>query len=380
MPVISCPLCQQSASSVFFQSSLGVCVRSDWTALSESVTVYQCSVCSHLHKDAANVKRMSDYINYHVMDDSPEQDKLQFAKDRPSGRSSTILEHLRQKRIIDSRSRILDYGCNRGAFLKLLEGSGHAGFDVSEHYRPIIEGLGKEYYTLDSPPPENSYDAIVLIHVAEHLESMARDLSFGVRALKKSGAILIQVPDIVLQPTDLYVADHHSHFLPENLIRSMASIGLECQATVESIIPGEQTAIFKPSVDGRVKSWRDVEQEANAARNKRAGEHIRDYLFKAEARMADLSAAGRQHFIYGAGLIGTLVAGKLQKQVAGFIDDNPGSKGRSLHGIPIFLSSEIPKNCESIVVAVPPTAALQVANRCRSLGYEPLIPFDSSLP
>src|SRR5258708_6931009 len=135
-----------------FQSQMNWGVRSDWTPLPVSTQVIRCCTCNHLFKSGVLSRSCSDYQDYHVMDDSPARDKIDFNSARPASRSGIVIEHLKQLGILHEGTTVLDYGCNRGAFVALLGQGDHGGYDVSEHYRPIIEKLGYSYFTPSERP------------------------------------------------------------------------------------------------------------------------------------------------------------------------------------------------------------------------------------
>lgn len=148
----SCPVCRSTRADVFFESRLGHSVRSDWATLPVRSVVLKCTDCGHLFKPSGFVRACSDYQAYSAWGNSQERDKTDFSLGAPVTRSAAIVRFLRDRCLASDTHAILDYGCNRGAFLVLLGAGAHAGFDVSEQYRSLIESRGYEYFTPGSPP------------------------------------------------------------------------------------------------------------------------------------------------------------------------------------------------------------------------------------
>ena len=190
-----CPICTTPCQS-FFRSKLGFSIRSDWTPLHLRTHLYFCKNCQHLFKPDDLVLQGSDYNSYSMWDNSLQGDKIVFEGGNPTvGRSLKIISYLSEK--YPKTKHILDYGCNRGAFLQHLQTKGHAGFDVSEQYRKNIEDLGFDYYsTYDFP--HNNFDVVTLIHVYEHLLQLQKDMLPATKALAKKGKVFIQIPNIQL--------------------------------------------------------------------------------------------------------------------------------------------------------------------------------------
>lgn len=362
---MNCPLCQSTDTSVFFKSRLDWSLRSDWTALPTPAQVQNCNKCGYIFKSPELTKKWSDYQNYNVLENNPEMDKMDFSSAIPVSRSLAIIDFLRKTDHLNEDTKVLDYGCNRGAFVALLPQKLTSGFDVSEHYRPIIEGLGCRYYTPQSPPPKSHFNLLTLVHVAEHLDPLAGALRPGLEALVDSGAIFIQVPDIANQPTDLYVMDHCSHFFPETLDAMMAHVGLRNIHPVTRILSGELTAVYEKSTSVHNQKYNKLNIQNSTTSSLKNGEEI----------LLDLQKKPGPYIVYGAGLLGSLVLSVLKNNVIAYVDDSPSLQGKKISGIPVYSLNQISTKQGTLVVAVPPSAARRVEDRCKKQGYNVLAPF-----
>jgi SAM-dependent methyltransferase len=105
---------------------------------------------------------------------------------------------------LDSRSRVLDVGCNLGSFLAALRdrtGCSVTGLEPA----PTPAKYAREHFHLDvreaclddaagsfSPA---SFDLITLWHVVEHLWAPRRDLQIVGSLLKPGGTLIVEVPN-----------------------------------------------------------------------------------------------------------------------------------------------------------------------------------------
>lgn len=363
-----CPACGSKGAAAFFRSRLESAVASDWRIVARRAEILSCRACAHLFKPAELVKSCADYANYQMLADSPERDKIEFNRTMPVSRSAALLAHLRARGMLMGREVALDYGCNRGSFLALLGPEPHLGFDVSEKYRPIVEGLGYRYHTPRFPPAESSVDVLTLIHVFEHLMDPARDMDFGLKALRPEGKVLLQVPDALAQPTDLFVMDHVSHFSPHALDRAAGRAGLIPDGPQVSPISGEITGIYRR---GSVPAPSSPNPPAMLTALKAA-------LEEGERVILEEKSAGRPVVLYGAGLVGSLVAGALGPIASAYADDNPQLHGSRQNGRPVTPLEAVPKGSR-VVLTVPPAAQARAEEKARAMGLVPVTTFQPAL-
>lgn len=369
-----CPACGSRGAVSFFRSRLESAVASDWRIVQRRAEILSCRACAHLFKPGELVKSCADYANYQMLADRPERDKIEFNRAMPVSRSAALLAHLRARGILTGHEAALDYGCNRGAFLALLGAGSHHGFDVSEKYRPIVESLGHQYHTPEFPPAEDSVDVLTLIHVFEHLTDPARDMRPGLKALRPEGRVLLQVPDAMAQPTDLYVMDHVSHFSPHALDQAAGRVGLIPDGPQASPVSGEITGIYRSGSASPPSS--SPTSPAMLAALKAALEEGERVIFEEKA-------ASRPVVLYGAGLVGSLVAGALGPIASAYADDNPQLHGIPQNGRPVTTLESVPRGAR-VVLTVPPAAQARAGERARAMGLVPVTTFlpvfDAAIP
>ena len=95
------------------------------------------------------------------------------------------------------------------------------------------------------------------------MASLPGDMKPGLAALKREGTVLIEVPDPVSAPTDLYVIDHCHHYLPSALDRSLALSGLVPTGDeLSGLIAGETTRVYKRSA-AKVTPSKKIQRRSN---------------------------------------------------------------------------------------------------------------------
>ena len=111
---------------------------------------------------------------------------------------------------IKKESKVLDYGCGAGEFVKYIENDFQVyGFEPNADARnSAIKKTSKAKIIDDIKTIENqSLDAITLWHVFEHIEDQNEMLDLFNQKLKEKGLLIIAVPN----PTS-YDAKHYKEF------------------------------------------------------------------------------------------------------------------------------------------------------------------------
>lgn len=124
--------------------------------------------------------------------------------------------------------KVLDIGSGDGRFLKLFPN--WLGIDVDD-LAQINERVKKAGIT-DIPYPDNSFDAVIVSHVLEHIPRSDVDKAMKEvkRVLKDKGEALIYIP----VPGNLFFYDTHTHLLPlskTGLVNLFDEYGLKCIAS-----------------------------------------------------------------------------------------------------------------------------------------------------
>jgi SAM-dependent methyltransferase len=142
---------------------------------------------------------------------------------------------------IAPRSRILEIGCGRGLLLKALSHLGHEchGTERSDLAAAGAQRMvGIRIYTQpleQCPFRENSFDAVILWHVLEHLENPNTILRHLFKLMKPEGLLIVEVPNLCSLQSRLAgkhwfhldIERHLYHFTPAGLHRLLESSGFQ---------------------------------------------------------------------------------------------------------------------------------------------------------
>jgi SAM-dependent methyltransferase len=262
---------------------------------------------------------------------------------------------------LDRRARVLEIGCSTGGLLRRVR---DAGFDQVTGLDPSpgcaaaakrLYGLNVEVGTLfDHRLPAESFDAVVLIAVLEHVA----DIAGGLRQLRNlvpvGGKLVIEVPDarkladFADAPYQQFNVEHVTYFSALSLDNLMRQQGFAVDVPATAADRGPASSP-NPIVIGVYR--RTDAPAGELVPDRETTEYIRQYLAisaERDARIkADLAAKlkdGQPILVWG---VGTLTLRLLrseplaQTKVVAFVDSNPRSQGRRVGGVPIIPPSRI---------------------------------------
>ena len=134
-----------------------------------------------------------DYISHHQDSGSLKEKVYKFLQGFNLKYKKTILLDR-----IPLQSKVLDYGCGAGEFVKFIENDFDTiGFEPDNDARnAAIKKVSKaKIYNNLSAIPDHSLDAITLWHVFEHIENQDEILRMFHDKLKEKGLLIIAVPN-----------------------------------------------------------------------------------------------------------------------------------------------------------------------------------------
>ncbi len=149
--------------------------------------------------------------------------------------------------------RVLDIGCGKGTFLRMLQANGISGYgiDINQDYVLHCEKFGLDVHLVDAIThleslEDLSIDGVFMSQIAEHLSTgvLHEILRLCYEKMQSGAYIVITVPNILsmLVSTNLFYLDptHHSHVHPEVLKYLLHSCGfMEIQEKFYQEIPEE---------------------------------------------------------------------------------------------------------------------------------------------
>lgn len=132
-------------------------------------------------------------------------------------------------------ARVLECGAGGGEFAYLLTSRGYAyrGIEPNDGYREYAKaeyGVDLQAGTLDDARfDDESFDAITLFHVLEHLRDPRAGLARLARWLRPNGHLYLEVPNALTEvssPSNLYHRAHLYYFAAQPLETLAAAAGL----------------------------------------------------------------------------------------------------------------------------------------------------------
>jgi 2-polyprenyl-3-methyl-5-hydroxy-6-metoxy-1,4-benzoquinol methylase len=141
-----------------------------------------------------------------------------------------------------SGSKILDYGCGTGAFLKYLKDKGWDTMGLETSHTALVKARKKGlevFQAREDLIPDVKYDAITLWHVLEHLPNPLDTLSYLKSRLTDQGMLIVAVPNLNSYDARFYgehwaaydVPRHLFHYSPITMGRLVLSQGLKIVRT-----------------------------------------------------------------------------------------------------------------------------------------------------
>lgn len=232
----SCPVC----NSNLIKEQFAVI---DYTVSKKSFWIWQCNACTCRFtqdvpsQDEISVFYASDnYISHSDTKKGLVNSLYHFVRKRTLISKKNLVKKLTQK----EKGTVLDIGCGTGAFLHTMTQAGWSatGLEPDENAREKALKL----YDINVKPSSqlfnlaaNSFDAITLWHVLEHVHDLHLYLEKIAKLLTPTGKVFIAVPNYTSKDAAIYeecwaaydVPRHLYHFSPESMKKLMRLHGLE---------------------------------------------------------------------------------------------------------------------------------------------------------
>jgi 2-polyprenyl-3-methyl-5-hydroxy-6-metoxy-1,4-benzoquinol methylase len=231
-----CPVCGSADIKDLFPVK-------DHTVSGESFTISECNTCSQRFTqdvpDAASIDpyyKSEDYISHTDTSKGLINRLYQWVRKRTLRKKRKLVEKLAGV----NAGQLLDVGSGTGAFVNEMTTHGWqvTGLEPDEGargvakkaYNATLKDIG-EFYHL----PANSFDAITLWHVLEHVHDLSEYVEQLKKLLKENGKLFIAVPNYTSKDAAIYkeywaaydVPRHLYHFSPRSMQVLMEKHGLK---------------------------------------------------------------------------------------------------------------------------------------------------------
>jgi 2-polyprenyl-3-methyl-5-hydroxy-6-metoxy-1,4-benzoquinol methylase len=234
-----CPCC----NGVDISKSLSA---KDFTVSHELFEIWQCNICTA--RFTQSVPDSEEIIKYY------RSENYISHSDTKKGIVNSLYHYVRRRTLRGKRNlisaytrlptgKILDIGAGTGAFLQTMQKADWQieGLEPDEAAREnakMLYGLSlkpsKELFTLQA----ESFDAITLWHVLEHVHDLHEYMEQLKRLLKPQGCLFVAVPNYTSYDADVYqqfwaaydVPRHLYHFSPTSITQLLLQHGLQLKA------------------------------------------------------------------------------------------------------------------------------------------------------
>lgn len=202
-----------------------------------------CHDCGNLFNSHGTRNRISDFYSnsYDLFGASFEAETTIFRTNNSFSISDWRLEHLSSLSILPKIGSILDIGCGKGNFLQkfgtLFSQWTLYGIESSKASLVIAKNnLDNSIFyegIYSSQLFDKKFELIVAFNVLEHVENPRLFLQNIFDDLKKDGIVCFDVPNFKVNPADVFIYDHLTHFTKETLENLLHNIGFEILKVIE---------------------------------------------------------------------------------------------------------------------------------------------------
>ncbi len=341
-----------------------------WPKAGELGTCRACGTVQKVTDEAWRARAKTIYESYEVYHQSAGAEQAAFDQStgRAVTRSARLLERLCQHIDLPEHGRMLDIGCGNGAMLRSFgrraPGWSLVGTELDDRNRDAVEAIPGVESLFTCPPEEvpGRFDLISMIHVLEHIIDPCAFLSGLHDKLEPDGLVLIQAPDYRLNPFDLLIADHCTHFSRCTLAALVERVGFDVVALAVDWVPKEITIVA-----GRLGA---AEQPARMAEDPAATlalERHAVWLRAVSAAAREAAAKASSFGLFGTAIAATWLAGELGEAVDFFVDEDPHRAGGENLGRPVYHPRDISPGA-TVFLALPPEIAAAVRDRLARPG------------
>ncbi len=232
----NCPVCNSG------KTTLHKTVK-DYTVSQQKFNIVTCSSCSFLYTNPRPMAeslgayyKSDDYISHTNKSNSPINLIYKLARIQTLKWKYNLVQKTNPK-------TLLDYGCGTGHFLNYCQNKGLKinGFEPDKEARQIArQGLENAIFS-STKNIENSFDAITLWHVLEHIPNLNEVISWLKNHLAKQGRLIIAVPNpqsldaqIFKEHWAAYDVPRHLYHFTKNTLTNLVN---RHSFSVESIHP-----------------------------------------------------------------------------------------------------------------------------------------------
>jgi SAM-dependent methyltransferase len=376
--VATCCICGTAGLEEISAFSLLSRVTSDCKPFPAGGRLAICSSCGGLQKfaDARWLEEIGRiYADYDMYHQSTESD--QVVMDPATGtlrpRCVVLTSRLVDLPGFPASGHWLDIGAGRGAMLRAVSDLGRGwqlhACDLDDRYGESLNRIPgfMGLYCGSVDAAIKTFDVVSMIHSLEHFVEPLDVLAATRRRLNAGGWLFVQVNDTGMNPFDLVVADHLTHFTPGTLANMVARAGYRVINLATDWVTKEIS--LAACADEVVESARPTMDSRTIVR---APYHEIDWLRRVAQAARDAAAAGPIG-MFGSAIAGTWLAGSLGERVGFFVDEDTARLEQRHLGKPILPPDRVPPG-NTVFIGLTPATAMRIYERLRGLPVRFCLP------
>ncbi len=281
----ACPLCSSQQISFILKAK-------DHTVSREVFEIWECANCSgRFTQDIPTENEVSKYYQSDAYISHSDSTQGIVNKIYHQVRKITLKKKkdLVQKVTSLKKGSVLDIGAGTGLFVKTMQDAGWevTGLEPDSRARKIALGMNielREPSNLFSFPPE-TFDAITLWHVLEHVHSLHAYLDQLQKLLKVNGTLIIAVPNYTSDDAQHYGASWAAYDVPRHLYhfspRSMDMLLTRHRFAIKQTFPQwfdsfyvsllsvryktGKTSLVKGGWEGLISNWKALKDKSKCS-------------------------------------------------------------------------------------------------------------------
>jgi 2-polyprenyl-3-methyl-5-hydroxy-6-metoxy-1,4-benzoquinol methylase len=320
------------------------------------------------HKDTKKI-----YENYQIYHQGSQKDHFLFNHEQSSSRSGQLISGLKKRSLIGHRGKLLEVGPGAGNFLVEFHNSYanwhlHAS-DINDSNKEQILSLNsvRGFYSSPIKQIQERFDLIACVHSLEHIPEPFNFLVELKKILKPNGKVLINVPNCLINPFVICVADHCSHFEPMSLENLFLAAGFKILRSSTEWIPKELVLIAENNP--KKKENRDFLPLANPYL--KLNEHLA-WLNQTVKELKSIDPAVKLGCL-GTTIAGTWVYAQIKDRLNFFVDEDPGRQGNTHLNLPILSPNQVERD-SYLFLAFPYEIAHDIAKKYQHYPYKVILP------
>lgn len=348
-------------------------IASDSRVWSFKARIGKCDNCGSIVKETSpewfeTINQI--YSTYQMYHQSNGAEKLDF--DPKTGealpRSQRLVNALLDFEDSKNIKKSLDIGTGNGAMLRalstLIPNIELWAQDLSSNSLHELEEISgfKGLLTQSLDEIGDKFDLVSMIHVLEHVPNPVSFLKEAKKLLKPSGHLIVNIPDATLNPIDLLVTDHCSHFGLNSIMGVVRSAGLHI-AFARNDLLSKELVLF--CVLSEYEGASDINY--NAVDTSYEDLQSQVYWLQQVLVQGKEILEGTDNSIFGASLGGAWLGGNIENWTGKFVDEDESRVGNDLLGHNIISPSEVSEK-NTVYIPLATHIAKGIADRYSDLS------------